>query len=257
MDFPKGHIAVAALVLGALAGQAQAQQCSHHQNGNSSFNMQQMTNALQPQMSPMCAMQAMTGPTMSMSQSQMGRFGSSSCQMSRMSSMQSMTSQMSLMRPMTPMSRLSSIGPMPFMQSETPFLESMQLQQQPGLQQLQLIVQQQQQLIVQQQLQLQEQKHQDALLKTEQLKDLHLQMTALQEKMSDLQQPPQLNGLQPSALNDLQQRVNSLQDQLNGVAKAPKSLLQQMSDLQDQMSSLQQRVTAKPADLIAALRTAK
>jgi hypothetical protein len=246
MDSPKGRIAVAALALWALAGQAQAQQCSHHQNGNSSFNMQQMANALQPQMSPICGNQSMTGPMMSMSQAQMGRTGSSSCQMSRTPPLQMMTSQMSLMQPMMSSSQLSRVGPFP----------SMPLQQQPGLQQLQLIAQQQQQLIVQQQLQLQEHKHQDALLKTEQLKNLHLQMTTLRDQLNALQRPSQLDSLQPSALNDLQQRVSTLQGQLNGVSKAPTSLLQQMSELRDQMSSLQQRVTAKPADLIAALRNA-
>ena len=246
MDFPTGRLAVAALTLGALAGPLQAQQCSHHQMGASpgmSFNMQQMATALQPQMSPMLS-SSMTAQA-SMATMPTGRYGSSSCSMSHMMSMTSPMSQFQLAR----------TGPFPSMQSTSMPTPGWQWQM-IALQQQQLVaVQQQQQLVAVQQQQARQQQHQDALLKTEQLRTLRSQMTTLQGRLTALQTAAPDN-LRPTVLNELQGQVNALQDQFNGLDKAPKGLAQLMSDLQDQMSSLQRRVTATQADLIAVLRGA-
>lgn len=233
MLFPARRLTAALLLAAAPAlclpaGSVQAQ-CGSHQ----------MSNSFQSPMSQMPAMQF--SGMMRMSQSMGMRMGPPAPQMSLMSNFSPMMcmSQSGMSRPM----------PLPFPMMQTSVLQP--IQQQPVVQQLQLVALQQQ---IAQREQQRITKQQEKLQRIEQLKAIQERMTTLQQQMNMLDRPSQDNPLQAPQLNALQHEVNAVQLRLNGVEKAPQALLEQMTALQDQMDSLQGRVTGKPADLIAVLQ---
>ena len=223
MVSPKGRIAAVLLTgLLALPPSAALAQCQHHSNPGQT-GMSQMTQGQGRQMSSM---------TSSMSQT-------SSC------SMGMQTSQMSMMQP------------------SQPLWFALQQGQQLHLMQMQMIAMQQTRLSRVQQTPLlppsdmlapaprlgqAQQKQYGGLLK---------QVQALDQRLTGLEQAAQRHELQPPQAGAMQNEMNALQAQVDALPKAPAAVVDQMSSLHRRTDDLLERITAKQADVIAALRNSR
>jgi hypothetical protein len=177
------------------------------------------------------------------------------------------------------MSQMSQMSQMCGMRSQTSQLTTTQPgQPQFGMQQVQMAMIQQAQLIAMQQMQMNalrpprlssmQQSQQTPPLdlnvtvqtqfgrtQQKQTGELLRAMDALQTRMDALQQAADRKELRPSEASAAQHEVLVLQDKVDALAKPAAEVLNRMSALKQQSDDLLQEVAAKPADVIAALRS--
>ena len=235
MVFPKGRLA-AVLLTGLLAPSAALAQCQHGSNNG------------QTGMPPMGQFQ--------------GRF------------MGGITSSMFSMRMQTPPTFLMQSQQMQWFglqQGQQLHLQQMQLIAMQQQMQQQILVQRQMELIAMQQAQLNLVQQQPplpppdlqtpssrlSLTQQKQLGALLQQMEALEQRLTGLEQAAQRNELQPPQAGAVQNDVNALQLQVDAATKAPTAVLDRMSSLHRRTDDLLEKISARPAEVIAAVRSSR
>jgi hypothetical protein len=168
---------------------------------------------------------------------------------------------------------------MGMMRFSMPRMSTMQAQQMQliAMQQVQLIALQQVQLIMmQQQMELMVQRQQQFSLvqqqsgpglptsqpagpplspsQQKQYGALLRELTALQERLEGLEQAAGRGDLPAQQATEAQHEVNAMQGRVDALPKAPDAVRDRMAALRDQSDDLLRQVSAKPADLIAAVR---
>ncbi len=222
MVSPKGRIAAVLLTgLLALPPSAALAQCQHHSNPGQTGTSQMMQGQGRQMSSMMSSMSQMSSCSMGMQTSQMSMTQSSQLLwfvLQQGQQLHLMQMQMIAMR----QAQLSRVQQTPLPPSDVPAPA-------PRLGQVQ-------------------QKQYGKLLK---------QIQALEQRLTGLEQAEQQHELQPPQAGAMQNEMNALQAQVDALPKAPGAVLDQMSSLHRRTDDLLERITAKPADVIAALRSSR